>query len=430
MEYFSSVRSLRFSAGVLFVLFLFCSCAQSAAFSGFGGPENLTELSERIAGDLVESYQEKRPGATAERRPVVIVGRNYFLDPQTEHIYPFSTYFSESLQTALENTSFFDVTRDRDADSPFALGGTYYMEKDRLVVHCRIQTVDESTGNIVTAASASADMDSEFCAKVWFEPNVQTKVNYLLTKIEEDSFNQLYFKKRRDVVVDRFPFGNSDEFPEMSDYVVDYLEDFLSGSRLLTPVRAGDLAQRRGERARDIVPTPVESASLASFAGSNYAITGNYRMVDRDTLELHAELAGAGDRKILGAATVRMPLSLVNPEWLKSNIDENEDVKEAKQAFSSEKPTLPGPFTVKIFTSKGMSGRNSKRTKASSSPPPFPKTPTCGFTSGPPAERSTSCIPTAFPARTGKYGPGKACGFPGGDSRSSSRCVRPSERRS
>ena len=203
-------------------------------------------------------------------------------------------------------------------------------------------------------------MDTKHCADNWFVPNAQTKVNYLVTKIEENSFNQLYFKKRRDVVVDKFPFGNHDDFPELSDYVADYFEDFLSGSRLLTPVQRSDLAKRRGVLTRAIVPTPVEAASLASIYGANYAITGNYRLVDRDTLELHAELAGAGDKKILGAATVRMPLSLVNPDWLKSPVDENEELKEAKQGFSSGMPSSPGPFTVKIFTSKGMSGTKYK----------------------------------------------------------------------
>ncbi len=356
----SFCRARNFNVLVAVVLISFCSCAQSATL-GFGRPENLSELSDRIAGDLVKSYKEKRPGAAAEKRPIVVVGKNYFLDPHSEHIHAFSTYLSESLQSALEGTNFFDVARDKDAESRFALGGTYYLEKDRLVVHCRIRTADETTGDIVTAASASADMDAKHCAEAWFQPTVESKVRYLVTKIEEDSFNQLYFEKRRDVVVDRFAFGNKDDFPELSDYLVDYLKVFLSGSRLLTPVHASDLAKRRGERKRDIVPTPVEGASLASFAGANYAITGNYRLVDRDTLEIHADLASAGDKKILGSAAVRMPVSLINADWLKSPVEENKEAKKASQEFSSEKPSSAEPFTVKIFTSKGMSGTKFKK---------------------------------------------------------------------
>ncbi len=350
---------------VLFVLFalsvLWACPPQAHGGSLFSkDPENLPELAARVAGDLEESFRDTTGGAAPERKPLLIVGKNYFMDPQTEHIHPFSAYFADNLRTALNATGFFDAAAEGDAESLFAVSGTYYKEKDRLIVNCTVKTTEAKTGNIVPGASASTSMPLSRCMEEWFRPSVQSKVRYLMTRIETKSFDRIYFKKRRDVSVEKFTFGTGEDYPEMSVYIADYLTEFLSGSRLLVPKRnrGGVAVNPNRAKNRDIMVVPVESdgASLASFAGAAHALVGNYRMADGDTLEIYAELAEAGRPDVLGAATVRLPLSLVNADWLKSGTVPDEAFENAYEVFSQGTTAAQAPFTVKIVATHGRRG--------------------------------------------------------------------------
>ena len=318
-------------------------------------PETLNHVAQSIAGELGKSHQASRPRGSGGLKPVIYVSRNYFFDPHTKATYPLSSYLADELRTALAATGLFDLTTDADFDSDYVLTGNYHREKSNLIITCWLkQMMVRSDGQkvVVDAASAREELEKSHWDPQWFTDTVESRMRFLMARLEEKCASDLLGKERSRVVVERFRFQDEGLFSPFSAYVGSCITDHLTRSKLLVPLepRDGRIIDETGIKEKNIVPTSTRGGTLAALSQSACSLTGTYWPKGED-VEVKAKLITPED-EILASASVLIPGKLINPQWLALPQKKDTGFMRAYEGFRDRGPG-EAPFEVEILTTRG-----------------------------------------------------------------------------
>jgi hypothetical protein len=295
-----------FFRAILIFFLLLCSLSGARQTAGAdifsSSPENLNDVARSIARKLSEAHKASDPGTTGGMKPVIYVSRNYFFDPHTKATYPLSSYLAEELRTALAATGLFDLTTDADFDSDYVLTGKYHRGKNSLIVTCRLRRMTvrpDGEKVVVDAASAREKLEKSRWDPEWFTDTMESRMRFLMARLEEKCVNDLLRKGRSQVVVEKFRFQDQGLFSPFSAYISSCVTDHLTRSKLLVPLepKEGRIIDPGSIKEKNIVPTSTQGGSLAALSRSACSLTGTYWPMG-DKIEVKAKLITPKDETL------------------------------------------------------------------------------------------------------------------------------------
>lgn len=355
------------------VLFLSIAGGAGAEFvlPGFG-ISSLEELVESISEQIAEKYKQSE-WAKDGKKPYVFLNKNYFADPHTGNIYPFSSFLAVELKKSLMDKNIFNITDDPASNADLVIGGDYYRENKKLVVALWLNgiKIDKDTGVVSQVAGGREELKAKYLDSRWFEESVSNRMLFLMRKLEAKSEDKLAFQESRpNVQVQKFTYQKSRLYSPFSDYIGQFVFSFLTESNLLMPITELDAASRINKYkagTRSIIPTKTKGGTIAKMSGASHYITGSYWKVTGDEIEVQVALVTkAGE--VLASDSALIPVSMLNPELLKlpqqndagfmkdyNSFVANADGSNPNAVNKKEVLNDTGQYNVEVFTQKGKS---------------------------------------------------------------------------